>query len=75
MRGAFKGGFSSSSLDAATFATIGGQAVSSPVMSMPDIDSQTLLQQAHKRSDGWIADYNADAKSACPKTFAMFSEP
>jgi hypothetical protein len=71
--GAFAGGFAGDDLDNTTFQTIESQAASDPVVGLPDVESQVLLEQAHAWAHGWLSEYISDAIRTCPKIFALFS--
>ncbi|KAJ5356237.1 hypothetical protein N7517_010846 [Penicillium concentricum] len=70
---AFAQSFSSTSLDNASFQNIKGQLTQTPVLAPPNLDSRILLQQAQMRGDDSFANYSADIKAACPKTFGLWS--
>jgi hypothetical protein len=72
MGGAFRGSFSSSDLDKASFQTIEDQSVQDPVVAPPDAESRVLLQQAQIRTDTSFGAYSEDARAACPKTLGTF---
>lgn len=73
MGGAFWETFSADKLDEMSFQAIQAQIVQTPIISPPDTESRVLLTHAQLRAIDSLADYSADARATCPKTFDLFS--